>query len=58
MRQIGGFELEPDGSAKRTEFHCHEATFALCDTVTGLRLTPQLLRDTIFTVVIARRTLV
>ena len=51
MRQAGGFDLEPDESAKRTEFHHDEATFALCDTLTGLRLTPQLLRGATFTVV-------
>ena len=51
MRQIGGFELEPDESGKRTEFHDQEAAFALCDTLTGLRLTPQLLRGATFTVV-------
>ncbi|WP_033336467.1 MULTISPECIES: DUF6461 domain-containing protein [Actinomycetes] len=51
MRQIGGFELEPDESVKVTEFHHHEATFALCDAVTGLRLTPPLLRQATFAVV-------
>ena len=51
MRQIGGFELEPDEPVKRTEFHDDEATFALCDSLTGLRLTPQLLRAATFTVV-------
>ena len=51
MRQIGGFELEPDESAKRTEFHDDEATFALCESLTGLRVTPQLLRAATFTVV-------
>jgi hypothetical protein len=51
MRQIGGFELEPDESVTRTEFHDDEATFALCDSLTGLRLTPQLLRGSAFTVV-------
>jgi hypothetical protein len=50
MRQIGGFELEPDEPVKITEFHHQEATFALCDTLTGLRLTPQLLRSATFTV--------
>ena len=49
MRQIGGFEL--DQNEGPTELHDREATFALCDTLTGLRLTPQLLRAATFTLV-------
>ncbi|MDV7137203.1 DUF6461 domain-containing protein [Williamsia muralis] len=48
MRQIGGFELDHNGDHR--EFHDREATFALCDSLTGLRLTPQLLRAATFTV--------
>ncbi|MGY3556633.1 hypothetical protein ACVWY6_004860 [Williamsia sp. R60] len=51
MRQVGGFDLEPDESVRITEFHHQEATFALCESLTGLRLTPQLLRAATFTVV-------
>lgn len=49
MEQVGGFALDLD--ERTSELHHREATFALCDAITGIRLVPTLLREATFTVV-------